>query len=301
MNDYARLEQYCVDQGIPCLKTEPLREHCTFRIGGGADRFIQPSSEEQIEAIQTIAGEDSLPLHILGKGSNVLFSDSGYQGVVLHLGSAFGGMRLLDDTTIDCDSGATLAQLCIFAQENGLTGLEFAYGIPGSVGGAIYMNAGAYDGEMKDVLVSTRHIGGGGKGVLTGSEMDLAYRHSAYSGGDRIVTGGVFRLQKGDPAAIRVQMEDIMERRRSKQPLEYPSAGSTFKRPSGAYASALIDQCGLRGKRVGGAMISEKHAGFVVNCDNATCADVLALIALVQADVEGKTGYKLDCEVKIYG
>lgn len=300
MDGMNQLRHYCEEHGITFSERVDLKEYCTFKIGGEADALVQPSDEGQIAELLRIAAEQAIPLLVLGKGSDILFRDSGYRGVVLHLGSAFAGMRLTDDVTIDCDAGATLMQLCLFAWEHGLSGLEFAYGIPGSVGGAIYMNAGAYGGEMKDVLLSGRHVcPKAGTGMYSHAQLELSYRHSVYSDSDKVITGGVFRLQKGDKTAIRERMDDYMSRRRTKQPLEYPSAGSTFKRPEGNYASALIDRCGLKGRRVGGAMVSEKHAGFVINAGGATGKDVRELIALIQREVEAQTGYQLACEVKI--
>lgn len=300
MDRWSELEQYCAENAIPCGRDVPLAGLCTFKIGGPAALLIQPTTAAQVAGLYAAARQAGVPLLVLGRGSNILFSDAGFAGAVLQLGSAFAEMRLVDDTAIDCDSGASLTQLCLFAWEHGLSGLEFAYGIPGSVGGAIYMNAGAYGGEIKDVLTAARHIEpDGGSGELRGEEMRLTYRHSAYSDGDRIITGGRFALQRGDKVEIRARMDDYMNRRRTKQPLDFPSAGSTFKRPEGAYASALIDQCGLKGRRVGGAVVSEKHAGFVVNAGGATCADVKELIALVRREVLEKTGFWLECEVKM--
>lgn len=302
MDNIATLEKFCGDNQIWYENQVPLSEHCTFQIGGTATLFLRPSSEEQIQAAASCAAELKIPVLVLGKGSNMLFSDEGFAGAVLHLGTNFARMRLEDGDTISCDSGVPLMDLCNFACENELSGLEFAYGIPGSVGGAVYMNAGAYDGEMKDVLVSTRHISPqGGAGGFFGGEMQLSYRHSVYTDSDLIITGAVVRLRPGKEADIRAKMEDFMQRRRTKQPLEYPSAGSTFQRPQGAYASALIDSCGLKGVCKGGAMVSEKHAGFVINYDHATCRDVLALIDHVKEVVNQKTGFSLACEVKIIG
>lgn len=299
MDKLTTIEQYCKEQGMLCERDVALAGLCTFKVGGPADLVAQPASVADIAGLCAVVRKAGVPLQVLGRGSNVLPDDAGYRGVVIQLGSAFSQMQLLDDTTIDCAGGASLTALCQFAWEQGLTGLEFAYGIPGSVGGAIYMNAGAYGGEMKDVLAATRHVEPDGtEGELCGAAMELSYRHSAYTDGERIVTGGRFSLQKGDAREIRTRMDDFMNRRRQKQPLEFPSAGSTFKRPQGAYASALIDQCGLKGHAVGGAMVSEKHAGFVVNTGGATCADILALIEVVRREVKAKTGFALECEVK---
>ena len=194
-----------------------------------------------------------------------------------------------------------LVRLANFARELGLTGLEFAHGIPGSVGGAVTMNAGAYDGEIRQVCVETTVLTPEGElETVAGEDQDFSYRHSAFSGGAMLILGAKFQLQKGDGAAIQARMDELMERRRSKQPLEYPSAGSTFKRPAGHFAAALIDRCGLKGRRVGGAQVSEKHAGFVVNTGDATAADVLALIAEVQRRVHETTGVQLEPEVRLW-
>lgn len=299
MNSISSLEQLCKTKNITCLRDEPLRAHCTFKIGGAAALFIEPKNGDEIETVILAASGFGVPLVTLGNGSNILFSDEGISCAVLHLGGAFSKMRLLDGATIECESGASLKSLCEFARENGLSGLEFAYGIPGSVGGAIYMNAGAYGGEIKDALIGSRHVSEAGHGEFSGEALDFSYRHSVYTGREFIITHGIFRLQKADIIQIRAKMDDFMSRRREKQPLEFPSAGSTFQRPDGGYASALIDQCGLKGRRVGGAMVSEKHAGFVINAGGATCADVLALIEIIRDEVREKTGFSLQCEVKI--
>lgn len=300
MKILVKLAAYCKKHHIPYEHGVPLGAHCTFRIGGAAALWIEPSSEAEIIQVCAQSSRLGLSVLVLGKGSNILFPDAGYPGVILHLGSAMHAIRRTEHNTIVCESGASLSRLCLFACEQGLAGLEFAYGIPGSVGGAIYMNAGAYGGEMKDVLRSSRHIHPDGTvGQFTGEAMALSYRHSAYTAGDNVITEGTFCLHPDDPAAIRARMEDYMERRRSKQPLDYPSAGSTFKRPQGAYASALIDECGLKGYCIGDAQVSEKHAGFIINKGAATAKDVKALIAHVQQEVQKQTGYFLHCEVQI--
>lgn len=302
METLLKLPQYCGENRIAYKPGAQLSDYCTFQIGGQADGMVLPENEAQLTEILRILREGDTPWMTLGRGSNVLFSDEGYRGVVIHMGKAYGDIRLLEEDLVECAAGASLMDLCLFAWEKDLTGLEFAYGIPGSVGGAIYMNAGAYGGEMKDALVETRHVcPREGAGFLKGEAMGLGYRTSAYTGGDRVITGGVFRLKKGDRRHIRRQMDDYMDRRRQKQPLEFPSAGSTFKRPQGNYASALIDQCGLKGRQVGGAQVSEKHGGFVVNKGGATSRDVLELIRQVQREVLEQTGYRLECEVKIIG
>lgn len=295
-----KFEQFCVDSGISFYKNEPLSKHCTFKIGGPASLFIEPDSRETLRKVILEANRYNVRLFILGNGSNVLFPDKGFNGAVLRIGAGFSSMRLVDGLTIECDSGVPLKSLCEFACENSLGGLEFAYGIPGSVGGAVYMNAGAYGGEMKDVVSGTYHITQDGEmGSFTGGELEFGYRHSVYSGTGLVIIKALFGLNYRDRREIRAQMEDYMSRRHEKQPLDYKSAGSTFKRPAGGYASELIDRCGLKGMRIGGAMVSDKHAGFVVNTGDATCKDVLNLIGLIQKTVKEKTGFELEAEIKV--
>ncbi len=294
--------EFAEKHGIKYLEQEALSRHTSFKIGGPAEIFVKPDSAEQISAIVNFCCENNIPLLPLGKGSNVLVSDDGIDGVVMYFGNDFGKIELIDEETVYCEAGTGLAALCNFALENGLTGLEFAYGIPGSVGGAVFMNAGAYGGEIKDVILYADHVDKNGKaGRFTGEELMMSYRHSAYSAKEYFITGAAFKLEKGDKTEIKAKMDDLLGRRFDKQPMDKPSAGSTFKRPEGAFASALIDQCGLKGYRVGGAEVSTKHAGFVVNTDGATCADVLQLIKDVQEKVKNDTGFFLEPEVEILG
>jgi len=300
MHKIELLTRFLAENNIAAHKGVLLSGKTTFRIGGPADLFLEPKSEGEISKIFTFATGHEIPLLVLGNGSNVLFSDEGYRGAILHLGDGFGQIRQESETEISCESGAKLSDLCEYAQEKGLSGLEFAYGIPGTVGGAVFMNAGAYDGEIKDVIRSARYLAADGSVKEIGAdEMKLEYRRSAFMDMDTVITGAVFSLTPGNPQEIRAKMDDYMSRRRDKQPLEYPSAGSTFKRPVGNFASALIDQCGLKGLRAGGAAVSEKHAGFVINTGGAKCGDVLSLIEKIKAIVKEKTGYELECEVKI--
>ena len=279
-----------------------LAGRCTFRIGGSVPLLCSPKNADEIAGLCRAAGELGIPLLVLGKGSNILFSDRGCDGAILHLGQSFSDISLEGETAVICQSGASVTQLCRFACEHGLSGLEFAYGIPGSVGGAVYMNAGAYGGEIKDVIVSASHITpDGAYGSFLRDELSLSYRRSIYNSMDYVIIGAKFALTKDDPALISARMEGFMNRRREKQPLEYPSAGSTFKRPEGAYASALVDRCGLKGLRVGGAAVSGKHAGFLINYDNATAEDMRNLIARVQDEVFRQTGFRLECEIKQIG
>lgn len=298
-NSYSAFAAYCTEQGISFKAKEPLRCHTTFKIGGECELLACPNSLEQIAGLLQKCQELELPCFILGKGSNVLASDEGFDGVIVKLTEAYSEVAVNGDL-LECEAGASLSKVCYTAYENGLTGLEFAWGIPGTIGGALFMNAGAYGGEMKDITVSADYLTKEGlPGTYAKEELELSYRHSIFS--DRpgcCITKVVVQLQPGEKEAIKARMDDLMERRKSKQPLEYPSAGSTFKRPEGNYASALIEQCGLKGARIGGAQVSQKHSGFLINAGDATCRDVEELIRLVQTTVEQKTGYHLECEIR---
>lgn len=281
-------------------ENEPMNRHTTFKIGGNARLAVYPESEAMISAIVKKTKELGIRLIAIGNGSNLLVDDGGINACVMILGERFSQIKLIDDETIYAEAGAMLIKVCRFAYENGLTGLEFAYGIPGSCGGAAFMNAGAYGGEMKDVLYKCTHIDKDGlKGELCNDELKLSYRHSAYYDNGCIVTGLFIKLKKADKSEIKARMEDLISRRRDKQPLEYPSAGSTFKRPEGYFAGALIEECGLKGKAVGGAQVSEKHAGFVINKGGATCNDVLSLCKLCSDTVYEQKGVRLEMEIRV--
>lgn len=285
--------------GISYRENEPLAEHCTFKIGGPARVFVMPQEEERLCKAILLCRDLRLPYYLLGNGSNILFADEGWSGVILDT-SALKSSIQREGCTLRAGAGTLLSSLCREALRAGLTGLEFAYGIPGTVGGAVYMNAGAYGGELKDVLTRVRYLNQEGQIVCAeAAELDLSYRHSIFEENGGCILSAEFRLTPGDPAEIQAKMEDLMGRRRDKQPLDKPSAGSTFKRPAGAFAGALIDQCGLRGYRHGGAAISEKHCGFVVNLGGASCADVLALCDEVRDIVQEKTGYLLEKEIRV--
>ena len=285
--------------GIAYKEQEPLAAHTTFKIGGPAAVFVQPADEAQLCQAVRLCRELAVPCYLLGNGSNILFGDRGYAGAVVSLAGMKREVRREGDT-LTAPAGMQLSVLCTAALRAGLTGLEFAYGIPGTVGGAVYMNAGAYGGEMKDVLASVRYLTADGQIVeAPAAELDLGYRHSVFESNGGCILSAAVRLAPGDPEAIAARMNDLMGRRRDKQPLDKPSAGSTFKRPVGAFAGALIEQCGLRGYRHGGAAISEKHCGFVVNLGGATCADVLALCAEVQKIVKDQTGFALEKEIRV--
>lgn len=303
MSDLQTFYEKAKNLGIEYRENEPMAAHTTFRIGGPARIVFYPQSPQQVSEIVRLCRGAGLDLVTVGRGSNLLVGDRGIGGPVMLFGSNMAAIRLADETTVCAEAGAKLSDLCRFAQKNALSGLEFAYGIPGSCGGAAFMNAGAYGGEMRDVLVRCDHVAPDGTpGFLEGGALAFSYRKSAYTENGCVITAIYCRLQKGDPSAIRAKMEELMARRRAKQPLEYPSAGSTFKRPQGNYASALIEQCGLKGFSVGGAQVSEKHAGFVINrSGSASCADVLELCRRVQQTVQEKTGYRLDLEVRTVG
>ena len=286
--------------GCEARKDEPLSRHTTFKIGGNADTYVKATSVSKLSAIIKECRESDIDYMIIGNGSNLLASDEGYRGVVIRLDGEFRRISLVDENTIYCGAGATLAALCKFALNCGLSGLEFAWGIPGTVGGAVFMNAGAYGGEMKDVVYSVSHLTpGGDTGRIEKENLEFGYRTSVYRSNNAIITGAVIKLKKDNPADIRARMDDFLGRRSSKQPLDYPSAGSVFKRPEGAFAGALIEQCGLKGHSHGGAQVSEKHAGFIINKQNATAHDVKSLIREVQTKVYDETGYDLKCELII--
>ncbi len=277
---------------------EPMSRHTTFRIGGPARLMALPKTEEELAGAVRLAagfGEECL---IIGNGSNLLVDDAGLDRFVVKTAPGLSSLHV-EGESISAGCGVTLAALAAAAADRGLSGLAFAHGIPGSVGGAVVMNAGAYGGEMSQVTALVRWLDPAGAVHETpGAACSFGYRHSAFSDGGRFVLSARFDLRLGDPEEIRAEMRDLMGRRREKQPLEYPSAGSVFKRPEGHFAAALIDRCGLKGLRVGGAQVSEKHAGFIVNTGGATCADVLALIEQIRQRVFAETGVELETEVK---
>ncbi len=282
-----------------CRLNEPMSKHTTFRIGGTADVVLYPENVDTISEIIKYCKNNDIPFKIFGKGSNILVSDDGIRGVVAILDSRFGKITLLDDTTLKCEAGASMSAIGEFACSNSLTGFEFGAGIPGTVGGAIYMNAGAYDGEMKDIAVTAKYLDFDGEiHTISKEDMKLDYRKSVFSEMDCCIVEVTLALKKGTEGEIRSKMNDLMHRRVSKQPLNFPSAGSTFKRPQDNFAGALIEKSGLKGFSVGGACVSEKHAGFVVNKGDATATDVINLINHVKKTVKNDSGIELECEIK---
>ncbi len=299
-DNLSAFKEHLISRDYDFKENEPLKNHTTFKIGGNCSFLVCPRTQEQLIDILRCCREWNIKKYVIGKGSNILASDEGFDGVIVKLTDSFSEITV-EDTVIYCQAGASLAKVCYEAYLHGLSGLEFAWGIPGTIGGALYMNAGAYGGEMKDVVISSTHITDRlESGHFHSEQLHLSYRHSIYTDmPDYCITGVRLQLIPGSQSEIKAKMDDLMERRKSKQPLEYPSAGSTFKRPEGNYASALIDQCGLKGLTVGGAQVSEKHCGFVINKNNATCRDVLNLIKQIQEKVFSQTGYRLDCEIKM--
>ena len=283
------------------LVEEPMKRHTTFRIGGPADFFLLPSTVDEVRGILEICREEELPYFILGNGSNLLVSDKGYRGVIIQLYRNFSNISV-EGNEICASSGALLSQIAAAARNASLTGFEFAGGIPGTLGGAVFMNAGAYGGELKDVLKEAVVMTEQGE-ILTlpVEKLDMGYRTSRIKKAGYLVLEARLVLEQGDMDKIRDITKDLTEKRVSKQPLEYPSAGSVFKRPVGYFAGTMIEQCGLKGKTVGGAMVSPKHAGFIVNTGNATCQDVLDLISLIQTTVNEQTGIMLECEIRAIG
>lgn len=283
------------------LLDEPMKKHTTFRVGGDADYFVMPRTTVEVKGVVALCQKENLPYYILGNGSNLLVGDKGYRGVIIQIYKEMNEITVEGDR-IRVQAGALLSKVGSVALEAGLTGFEFAAGIPGAVGGAVVMNAGAYGGEMKDILASATVLTQDGEVLkLSNEELELGYRTSVVAKNNYVVLEAEYQLQVGDKAAIRARMDELKVQRVTKQPLEYPSAGSTFKRPEGYFAGKLIQDAGLRGFQVGGAQVSEKHCGFVVNKDNATAADIVELMNQVSEKVFQEFGVTLEPEVKRLG
>lgn len=290
-----------IENKIEYVKGELMSKHTSFKIGGKADIYASPKSLEELVSLLKIGKTANIPVSLVGNGSNLLVSDEGIEGLVVNT-LKMKKIALVSEDEIFAEAGASLTAVCVFALKHSLAGMEFAYGIPGSVGGAVFMNAGAYGGEMKDIVTKVqsldkdlnlveRHL----------DELGLGYRESIFKTNGEIITGVTLKLKKGDSTEISKQMELLMGKRQTSQPLDFGSAGSTFKRPVGYYAAALIDECGLKGLSVGDAQVSEKHAGFVINKGKATCSDVLKLIEKIKDTVYTQKGVKLDTEVIFVG
>lgn len=295
------LEQAHALLGEHLHKEFPMCQCTTFKIGGPADLFAEPQNKEELLSLFRLCKEYKVPFTIIGAGSNLLVSDSGIAGVVCRLAGDFDSVSI-SGTTVSAGAAISLAKLSKAAQKEGLSGLEFASGIPGTLGGAVYMNAGAYDGEMKDVVTETEYMDENGEiHLVSGGEHEFSYRHSVFSGKNAVILSVKMKLTPKDPAEILEKMRDLNARRKEKQPLDKPSAGSTFKRPEGYFAAKLIEDAGLKGFSVGDACVSEKHAGFVVNNGSATAEDILALMRAVQDKVKAEFGVTLEPEVKYIG
>lgn len=296
MMELSALTEFCRESGIDFVCGEPMKNHTSFKIGGAADVFITVCTVAQLSALKRKCKALSVPVFILGSGSNLLVSDKGIDGAVISLSG-------LNEITVNGEmltagAGASLPQVCRAAAAHSLSGLEFAYGIPGSVGGALYMNAGAYGGEIADTVVRAECMDETGRlFTVEAADMQFGYRQSVFKHEKLTIVNAVFSLQKGEKSEIEKKMQEYICRRKEKQPLEYPSAGSTFKRPAGHFAGALIEKNGLKGLRCGGAAVSEKHAGFIINCGGATCEDVKSLIRRVQETVLQADGVSLEPEV----
>lgn len=294
-----KLQTYIKEGDI--LFKEPMSGHTSFRVGGPADYFVQPASREEIRGAIMAAKEEKVPFFVIGNGSNLLVSDRGWRGMILQVGKNYQEITV-DDNIITARSGATLARVAKEALDHSLTGMEFAAGIPGSVGGAVTMNAGAYDGEIRNILLDAEVMTSEGEFItIPAADLDLSYRHSCVFEKDYLVLSARFLLAPGDPGQIRSRMDELARARKEKQPLEYPSAGSTFKRPKGYFAGKLIQDAGLKGYTVGGAQVSEKHSGFVINRGGATAEEIAFLIAQVQKKVEQQFGVRMEPEVRFVG
>ena len=283
------------------FQNEPMSRHTTFRIGGVADYFVTPTKEEDIWQIISLAKQQKTPYYIVGNGSNLLVGDKGYRGIIIQICKKMNQVDVRENR-LYAQGGTLLSKIAAVALEHNLSGFEFAAGIPGTLGGAVMMNAGAYGGEIKQVLTEVKVLDEKGcPQILTVEELELGYRSSILEKRNDVVLSAVLKLEKGEGDAIRAYLDDLKERRNSKQPLEYPSAGSTFKRPTGFYAGKLIEDAGLRGFRIGDAQVSTKHCGFVINCGQATAADVVSLMDYIIKQVETKFGVLLEPEVKRIG
>ena len=298
-NFYDKLNNVIAKDSI--LIDEPMSRHTTFRVGGPADFFVTPKAKEEVRDVIRICKEAGMPYYIIGNGSNLLVSDAGYRGVIVQIYKEMNEVKVEGDL-VKAQAGALLSGIAAKALGAELSGFEFASGIPGTIGGACVMNAGAYGGEMKDVLESVTVLTGEGKIIeLSRNELELGYRTSVIAKKGYIVLGAVLKLERGDGEKIKTYMDELKEKRVTKQPLEYPSAGSTFKRPEGYFAGKLIEDAGLRGFQVGGAQVSEKHCGFVINRNHATAADIMELMRQVQIRVKENSGVDLEPEVKRLG
>ena len=299
MAGYNQLIDTAKSIGCDFLLNEPMKKHTTFRIGGPCDIMLMPETRAQAISVIKACRNLNFDYIIIGNGSDMVFGSGGYNGAVVCM-CRLNSIKV-ENTSVYCDAGVNMSALCNAALENALTGAERLFGIPGTVGGAVCMNAGAYGGQVGDILVSCDYYDGENIVTVPVSDMELSYRHSLFSDGSKAVLGARFEFKQGDKAEIRKAMTDYIERRKSKQPVEYPSAGSVFLRPEGHFAGALVEQCGFKGKCVGDAQVSEKHCGFIINKGNATSSDVKNLVADIKRKVLSEKGVSLQCEIKFIG
>lgn len=294
---YSNLIEYLKSVNCRYSLNELLKEHTTMKVGGPADIYVEADSVGVLSGILSMAKNEGIPIFLIGNGSNLVVSDSGYRGIIVKLSGDFTKICVEDNDIISCGAGSKLIDACKFALENSLSGLEFAYGIPGSCGGAVYMNAGAYGGEIKDVLIKAECINyDSEKKVILNNEFRFEYRKSLLSSERTIITNVYFKLCKSNFEDVKAKMNNIMCKRVAKQPLDFPSAGSMFKRPKGCYVGPMIEKCGLKGFSIGGAKVSEKHAGFVINKGGATCEGILKLVDIIKGEVKSKFGVDLETE-----
>jgi len=294
-----KLKQYVDEASI--RKDEPMNRHTSFKVGGLADYFITPKDKEELGKLVKFCNKENINYCILGNGSNVLVSDNGYRGIIIHIGPNFSNINIKDDIIV-AESGILLGKLALKASASSLSGLEFAAGIPGSLGGAVFMNAGAYEGEISDVLISVTAMNANGDIVIfERDELKFGYRYSIFQDNNYIVLEAKIKLSHGEKELIEAKIKDFNNRRRDKQPLEFPSAGSTFKRPNGYFAAKLIETAGLKGFKLGGAMVSDKHCGFVINKDKASALDIYNICKYVEKEVYEKLGVNLELEVSLLG
>ncbi len=300
MNKYSIIYDYALNNGCEVYYNEPMSKHTSFKIGGNASVFAIPQSDEALVKLVDKCKKENVRFFILGNGSNMLVSDEGIDAVVILMCRENAEIKLIDGNTIKADAGASLMKVCRFALDNSLSGMEFAFGIPGSTGGAVFMNAGAYGGEIKDIISECECITPEGEIITVCKEdMQLGYRTSVFNKNKCVILNATFKLIKKEQSYIKNAMNDFLNRRKSKQPLEFPSAGSVFKRPEGYFAGTLIEECLLKGKTIGGAQVSEKHAGFIINVGGATAKDVTDLVSFIQETVRNEKGVELEPEIRI--
>ena len=297
--DYSQIEALCSESNTTIEHNISLKQYSSMKVGGECDILVKPGCETVLAKLLTVCRSSKIPFFVLGKGTNVLFSDNGFHGVVILIGNEMGGITV-EGNEITALAGATVNMICKTALENSLSGAENLYGIPGTAGGALYMNAGAFGSEMKDIVVKCRFIDENGSiNEMNAEDMELGYRTSVFCKRNFVITSVTMRFENGDKEKIRARMDEVMQRRREKQPLEYPSCGSTFKRPKNGFAAALIEECGLKGYSIGGAQVSEKHSGFVINKGGATSDDITKIVEYIKETVLKTKGVELECEMII--